>query len=265
MSIALAVVAGARPNFMKVAPLLDALSSDPDFRPVLIHTGQHYDDAMSGAFFRDLGIRQPDYHLEVGSGSHASQTAEIMKRIEPVLLEIRPQAIIVVGDVNSTIAGALVASKLGIAVVHVEAGLRSFDRTMPEEINRVVTDSISDLLLITEESGRTNLLREGVPEDRIRMVGNLMIDSLERNVRRAMESDVRSRLGIADTRYGLITLHRPANVDDTGQLNHILAALATIAADLPLIWPMHPRTRARVETGAVKREEKSRAEEGAKG
>ena len=185
LPIRLAVVAGARPNFMKIAPLMKALAGDPDFDAVLIHTGQHYDDNMSGSFFRDLGIPEPQHHLEVGSGSHAQQTAEIMKRIEPVLIEEKPVAIIVVGDVNSTAAAAIVAKKLLIDVVHVEAGLRSFDRTMPEEINRIVTDSITDLFFVTEESGRVNLLREGIAPERIHLVGNLMIDSLQQNVERA--------------------------------------------------------------------------------
>ncbi len=244
--IKLAMVAGARPNFMKIAPLMKALAGDPDFDVTLIHTGQHYDDNMSGQFFRDLGIPQPQHHLEVGSGSHAQQTAEIMKRIEPVLETVRPAAIIVVGDVNSTAAAALVAKKLGIDVVHAEAGLRSFDRTMPEEINRIVTDSITDIFLVTEESGRVNLLREGVAADRIHLVGNLMIDSLRQNLERARESDIAERLGIRGKSYGVVTLHRPANVDDPGALGEILGALTTIAETLPLLWPVHPRTRARL-------------------
>lgn len=244
----LAVIAGARPNFMKVAPLMRAFLQDPGIRPVLIHTGQHYDENMSGRFFRELGIPMPDHHLEAGPGSHAQQTAEIMKRLEPVFLQEKPAATIVVGDVNSTVAGALVASKLGIKVVHAEAGLRSFDRTMPEEINRIVTDSISDLLLITEESGRLNLLNEGKSPDQIVLVGNLMIDSLQANLKQALESDVLKRLGITDgLRFGLVTLHRPANVDDPRQLSEIVSALSVIAADLPLYWPMHPRTRSRIE------------------
>lgn len=251
MAVRIALIAGARPNFMKIAPLMHALTGDSAWDPILIHTGQHYDHNMSGQFFSDLEIAPPRYHLEVGSGSHAQQTAEIMKRLEPVLLESQPAAILVVGDVNSTVAGALVAAKLGIFVVHVEAGLRSFDRTMPEEINRVVTDSISDLLLITEESGRVNLLREGIPAERIHAVGNLMIDSLKKNLARAMESEVIRRLELPE-RYGLVTLHRPANVDDAGQLAEILGALEEIGKELPLIWPMHPRTRGRIESnGAV--------------
>jgi UDP-N-acetylglucosamine 2-epimerase (non-hydrolysing) len=249
MRIKIALIAGARPNFMKVAPLMKALADYPEFDLILIHTGQHYDDNMSGQFFRDLGIPQPDFHLEVGSGSHAQQTAEIMRRLEPVLSESSPDGIIVVGDVNSTVAGALVAKKMGIDVVHAEAGLRSFDRTMPEEINRMVTDSITDLFLVTEESGRTNLIREGVDPDRIHLVGNLMIDSLRANLERARDSDIRSRLGLTDRPYGLVTLHRPANVDDDTALRGILEALGVIARDVPLYWPVHPRTRGRLEDG----------------
>ena len=247
-AIRLAIVAGARPNFMKIAPLMKALADDRDFELVLIHTGQHYDDNMSGQFFRDLGIPNPQYHLEVGSGSHARQTAEIMQRIEPVLLECQPKAMLVVGDVNSTVAGALVAKKLNIDVVHVEGGLRSFDRTMPEEINRIVTDSITDLFLVTEESGRVNLLREGVEADRIHLVGNLMIDSLRQNLERARNSGIAASLGIGAGPYGLVTLHRPANVDDEQTLAGILAALQIIAEQIALYWPMHPRARMRLES-----------------
>jgi UDP-N-acetylglucosamine 2-epimerase (non-hydrolysing) len=236
---------------MKGAPMMHALSGDPDFSAILVHTGQHYDHNMSGQFFSDLDLPEPRYHLGVGCGSHAQQTAEVMKRIEPVLLEVNPAAILVVGDVNSTMAGALVAAKLGIKVIHVEAGLRSFDRTMPEEINRVVTDSISDLLLVTEESGRINLLREGISPDRIHFTGNLMIDSLRRHLKRAMKSDIRDRLRISGDRFGLVTLHRPANVDSDRQLVEILEALSVISGDLPLYWPMHPRTRARINQAAI--------------
>ncbi len=245
------MVAGARPNFMKVAPLWSALSEDSGFTITLVHTGQHFDDSMSGQFFRDLGLPEPNYHLGAGGGSHAQQTAEIMKRLEPVLLERSPRGVIVVGDVNSTVAGALVAKKLGIDVVHAEGGLRSFDRTMPEEINRLVTDAISDVLLVTERSGVDNLLREGVAPERIHLVGNLMIDSLRKHLSRAMQSDVRRRLGIADGRYGLVTLHRPANVDDDRKRSEILEALSVISEDLVLFWPVHPRTRARLESGSV--------------
>jgi UDP-N-acetylglucosamine 2-epimerase (non-hydrolysing) len=244
--VRLAMVAGARPNFMKIAPLMKALAGEKDFEVVLIHTGQHYDDNMSGQFFRDLEIPDPQYHLGVGSGSHAQQTAEIMRRIEPVLKECEPQAVVVVGDVNSTAAAALVAKKLDIAVVHAEAGLRSFDRSMPEEINRIVTDSITDLFLVTEESGRINLLREGVEASRIHLVGNLMIDSLRQNLERARASNIATTLGIGTEPFGLVTLHRPANVDDEEALSEILGALCVIAEELPLYWPMHPRTRARL-------------------
>ncbi|MBV9265016.1 MAG: UDP-N-acetylglucosamine 2-epimerase (non-hydrolyzing) [Acidobacteriaceae bacterium] len=248
---AIAVVAGARPNFMKVAPLMQAFVSDSDFRPILIHTGQHYDENMSGRFFRELGIAAPDHHLNVGPGSHAAQTAEIMKRLEPIFLSEKLHAVLVVGDVNSTMAGALVASKLGIKVIHAEAGLRSFDRSMPEEINRVVTDAVTDLFLVTEDSGRRNLLREGADAEKIVLVGNLMIDSLRRNLEQALASDVKQRLGIEGQRFGLVTLHRPANVDDTVQLSGIVSALTEIARALPLYWPMHPRTRARIQAGTL--------------
>jgi len=236
---------------MKVAPLMEVLSADPDFAPILVHTGQHFDHNMSRQFFIELGLNQPQHDLGVGCGSHAQQTAEVMKRLEPVLLEHNPAAILVVGDVNSTLACALVAAKLGISVVHVEAGLRSFDRSMPEEINRVVTDSIADLLLVTEESGRTNLLREGVPPERIHLTGNLMIDSLRRHLERAMKSNIRERLAINADRFGLVTLHRPTNVDDDPKLAEILDALSVISGDLPLYWPMHPRTRTRIDQAAI--------------
>jgi UDP-N-acetylglucosamine 2-epimerase (non-hydrolysing) len=245
MPVKLVIVAGARPNFMKVAPLIAAIAGDDDILPILVHTGQHYDYAMSGQFFQDLGLPDPNYHLEAGTGSHAQQTAEILKRFEPVLVEEKPAGVIVVGDVNSTIAGALAASKLGITVVHVEAGLRSFDRTMPEEINRLATDAITDLFLVTEESGRRNLMREGVPAERIRMIGNLMIDSLRKHLEQALGSDIRRRL-IAEERYGLVTLHRPANVDSDTQLEEILGALTEISRELPLYWPVHPRTRSKL-------------------
>jgi UDP-N-acetylglucosamine 2-epimerase (non-hydrolysing) len=250
-AIRLAMIAGARPNFMKIAPLMKALAGDPAFDPIVIHTGQHYDDNMSGQFFRDLGIPDPHYQLEVGSSTHAQQTAEIIKRIEPVLQERRPRAVVVVGDVNSTAAAALVAKKLEIDVVHVEAGLRSFDRSMPEEINRIVTDSISDLFLVTEESGRTNLLREGVAAERIHLVGNLMVDSLRQNLERARTSDIAAKLNIGEQPFGLVTLHRPANVDDENALREILGALRIIAEALPLYWPMHPRTRARMQSSHI--------------
>ncbi|HKW98474.1 MAG TPA: UDP-N-acetylglucosamine 2-epimerase (non-hydrolyzing) [Bryobacteraceae bacterium] len=251
MTIKILCVAGARPNFMKLGPLVAALSREPDFAAVLVHTGQHYDDQMSGHFFRDLALPQPKFNLSVGSGTHAQQTAEIMKRFEPVALEEKPDAVLVVGDVNSTMACALVAKKLTIPVVHVEAGLRSFDRSMPEEINRVVTDAISDLLLVTEESGRRNLIAEGIAPDRIHMVGNLMIDSLRASLANAVHSDILSRIGAVKKSYGLVTLHRPSNVDDGTHLAEIADTLSTIARELPLYFPVHPRTRARLEDQAI--------------
>jgi UDP-N-acetylglucosamine 2-epimerase (non-hydrolysing) len=245
-AVRIVCVAGARPNFMKLAPLLRALQQDKSFEGILVHTGQHYDEAMSGSFFRDLEIGDPKYFLQVGSGSHAEQTAEIMKRFDAVLTEVAPAAVVVVGDVNSTAACSLVAKKRQVSLVHVEAGLRSLDRTMPEEINRLVTDAISDLFLVTEESGRRNLLREGVAETRINLVGNLMIDSLRANLDRSQRSDILGRLGLERGGYGVLTLHRPANVDDEVQFDEIMRAIEVISEDLPVCFPVHPRTRARV-------------------
>jgi len=246
MAVRLVCIAGARPNFMKIAPLMEALRQDAAFAARLVHTGQHYDENMSSRFFEELGLPKPDYHLAVGSGSHARQTAAVMERLEPVLEQEQPDGVVVAGDVNSTLAGALTAKKMGIAVVHLEAGLRSFDRTMPEEINRIVTDAVSDLLLVSEESGVRNLAREGVPEERIELVGNVMIDSLRKHLDRALQSDIRARLGIGGE-FGLVTLHRPANVDDEDRRSEILAALAEISSEVPLYWPVHPRSRARLE------------------
>jgi len=244
------LVGGARPNFMKLAPLWHALSAEACWAPFLVHTGQHYDDALAGRFFRDLGLPEPAHALQVGSGSHAAQTARVLERIEPVLVAEKPAAVVVVGDVNSTLAGALAASKLGIPVVHVEAGLRSFDRSMPEEINRLAVDAISDLLLVSEESGERNLLREGIGPERIRFVGNLMIDSLLRHREAALASGIQTRLGITGE-YGVVTLHRAGNVDDAGQLRELLATLAEIAERLPLYFPVHPRTKARLEASGT--------------
>jgi len=231
---------------MKLAPLFREFSRSQDFAPALIHTGQHYDDQMSGQFFRELGLPTPLHNLEIGSGSHAQQTGEIMKRFEPVVLQEDPQAVLVVGDVNSTAACALVAKKLGIFVIHVEAGLRSFDRSMPEEINRLVTDAISDLLLVTEESGMRNLQKEGIAPERIHFVGNLMIDSLYFHLERSKASSILDDLGLRGRPFGLATLHRPANVDDPEQLQELVRVLRTISEDLVLYFPVHPRTRTRL-------------------
>jgi len=241
-------IVGARPNFMKMAPLIREMSRHPEIQARLIHTGQHYDDAMAGRFFQDLGLPTPDVSLEVGSGSHAYQTGEVMKRLEPILSDQRPDVVVVVGDVNSTVAGALTAVKLGISVAHVEAGLRSFDRTMPEEINRLVTDAIADQLFVTEESGRENLRREGIDADRIHMVGNVMIDSLEQCRQVWEQSDIAARLGLERGHYGVVTLHRPSNVDDTVTLQGLVKALEDIGQTLPLVFPVHPRTRQRFES-----------------
>ncbi len=246
-------VVGARPNFMKVAPLVSELRNIPAVEHVVIHSGQHYDDQLSAAFFRDLALPEPDVNLQVGSGSHAWQTAEIMKRLEPVLLDAKPDLVVVVGDVNSTLAAAITAAKLGIRLAHVEAGLRSFDPTMPEEINRKLTDAISDLLFVTEESGVQNLRREGIPADRIHLMGNVMIDSLLRHRPLAARSNILEELklvedGVGPRPYALMTLHRPSNVDDPQVLGGILRAVATIAEELPVFFPVHPRTRERMET-----------------
>ena len=244
-------VAGARPNFMKVAPTLRALA-DRGARNVLVHTGQHYDTAMSAAFFDDLGLPEPDVHLEVGSGSHAAQTAKVMERIEPVLAEERPDVTVVVGDVNSTLAASIVCAKLRLPLAHVEAGLRSFDRAMPEEINRVLTDQLSDLLFITSPEAEENLNREGATGE-IHFVGNPMIDSLERHLDRARASTIISQLGLEPERYALVTLHRPSNVDDPVTLTGILEALSAVAASVPVLFPAHPRTVKMMRTHALER------------
>jgi UDP-N-acetylglucosamine 2-epimerase (non-hydrolysing) len=251
--IRLLSVVGARPNFMKIAPICDALKGLPDIEHCLVHSGQHYDELLSGNFFADLGLPQPDVNLATGSGSHAVQTAEIMKRIEPVLLDYKPQMVLVVGDVNSTIAAALTAVKLGIGVAHIEAGLRSFDMTMPEEINRKVTDAISDLLFVTEQSGVENLKHEGVPAEKIFLVGNVMIDSLLRHRELAAKSPILDQLGVRQNGsscrpYGVLTLHRPSNVDDPKTLQGILSAVSALAAGLPVFFPIHPRTRKNIES-----------------
>jgi UDP-N-acetylglucosamine 2-epimerase (non-hydrolysing) len=236
-------VAGARPNFMKIAPLMWEIDRRADIVSYLVHTGQHYDERMSRLFFEELKIPRPDIDLGVGSGSHAVQTAEVMKRFEPVVLEQRPDAVLVVGDVNSTIACTLTATKLGVPVAHVEAGLRSFDRTMPEEINRLLTDAISHWLFVTESSGVVNLRREGVPDERIFLVGNVMIDTLLACRELSRRSAILEDLRLAGRPYGVLTLHRPANVDDPEVLGGVLAAISRLQRELPIVFPIHPRTR----------------------
>jgi UDP-N-acetylglucosamine 2-epimerase (non-hydrolysing) len=237
-------VVGARPNFMKVAPIVAAMKRRPrKFHPLVVHTGQHYDAAMSDSFFRDLELPRPDTHLGVGSGSHAAQTAAVMERFEPVVLTEKPDWVLVVGDVNSTIACALVCVKLGVKVAHVEAGLRSRDRSMPEEINRLLTDQIADLLFTPSPDADANLLAEGIPRERIRFVGNVMIDSLQKNLAAARAQRTRERLDLNDIDYALLTLHRPSNVDLRESFERILDALEAIAAKLPIVFPVHPRTR----------------------
>lgn len=240
-------VVGARPNLMKIAPLMSAYAECDSIEPLLVHTGQHYDENMSDLFFRQLGIPEPDLNLEVGSASHAVQTAEIMMAFEPVVLDHKPDAVLVVGDVNSTIACGTVAVKLGVKLIHVEAGLRSFDRTMPEEINRLITDAISDLLFCTEQSGVDNLRREGVPEEKIHFVGNVMIDTLLQHRVKADQSTILEDLALADGGYAVITLHRPANVDNRETLEGLIGALEHIQNDLTVVFPAHPRTRAKFE------------------
>ncbi len=251
----LACVVGARPNYMKMAPLVRAFGARPELpRAVLIHTGQHYDEAMNERLFADLALPPPDLNLEVGSGTQAVQTAEIMRRFEPVLDELAPSCVIVVGDVNSTLACSLVAAKKRTPVIHVEAGLRSFDRTMPEEINRILTDQIADLLFITERAAADNLAREGIPPARIRFVGNVMIDSLLRHRQRAVspvETLARTpgctHFLAGNPAFGVVTLHRPSNVDEAGALREALAILREVSQRLPLIWPVHPRAKGNID------------------
>ena len=240
-------VVGARPNFMKAAPVMRAMAARPGrFEQRLVHTGQHYDEAMSQVFFDELGIAPPDENLEVGSGSHAAQTAEIMLRFEPVIEAFRPDWLVVVGDVNSTMAATLVASKTRVRTAHVEAGLRSFDRGMPEEINRLVTDALADLLLTPSPDADENLLREGVPAARIRRVGNVMIDTLAANLDRARARETPRRMGLEPRRYVYVTLHRPSNVDERESLTAIVACLLDVSRRTPVVFPVHPRTRQRL-------------------
>lgn len=251
--VTIACVVGARPNFIKMGPLWEALQACERLRPRLVHTGQHYDAAMSDVFFQQLGLPEPDVHLNVGSGSHARQTADVLTRYESWLLELspRPAATLVVGDVNSTLACALASVKLFVPVVHVEAGLRSFDRSMPEEINRVLTDAISDLLLVSEPSGVENLRREGRPEESIRLVGNVMIDSLRKWLPLAREQNQPAKLGSAPGEYALWTMHRPSNVDDPEVLEKMVAALIETSTHLPVIFPVHPRSRQRLRDAGL--------------
>ena len=236
-------VVGARPNFMKIAPLMWELNRRPGVQTCLVHTGQHYDHKMSHLFFEELRIPRPDVNLDVGSGSHAVQTAEVMKRFEPVVLQEKPDVVLVVGDVNSTVACTLTAVKLGVPVGHVEAGLRSFDRGMPEEINRLVTDVISHWLFASEQSGVDNLRREGIPEERIHLVGNVMIDTLLASRALSERSTILEDLGLAGKDYAVLTLHRPANVDNPAVLAGLFKAIGRLGTELPIIFPVHPRSR----------------------
>ncbi len=244
-------VVGTRPNFMKIAPIAGALAKRcEEFDHVLVHTGQHYDVEMSEIFFEELGVGEPQHRLDVGSGSHAQQSARVMERLEPVLLAERPDFVLVPGDVNSTLAASLVAVKLGLVVGHVEAGLRSFDRTMPEEINRVVADAVSDLLFIHSPEARDHLLAEGRPEGQIHYVGNTMIDTLVAMRQRIYDQGAADRLGLDDGGYLVVTLHRPALVDGP-LLADAIAALRAVASTVPVVFPMHPRTRARIEDAGL--------------
>ncbi len=253
-------VVGARPNFMKVAPIVEAMKRrGREFTPLVVHTGQHYDAAMSDAFFRDLDLPQPDIHLGVGSASHAAQTAAVMERFEPVVLQEKPDWVLVVGDVNSTLACALVCVKLGVKVAHVEAGLRSRDRTMPEEINRLLTDQIADLLFTPSADANENLLAEGIPSERICLVGNVMIDSLYKHLERAQQSPIKDQLGLTDKSYAVLTLHRPSNVDDPATFGRIFEALGRVSQLLPIVFPVHPRTRKTIaQLGFDERVEKTK-------
>ena len=242
------IIVGARPNFMKAAPICAEMKRRPEeFSVKIVHTGQHYDAAMSEAFFADLGLPEPDFHLGVGSASHTVQTAKIMLAFEPVLEAERPDWVLVVGDVNSTMACSLVCAKMGVKVAHVEAGLRSSDRTMPEEINRIVTDAVANLLLTPSPDADENLKREGIPAEKIRFVGNVMIDSLLENLMRAETSNVRDTLGLEEGGYAVLTMHRPSNVDQRKDLVPLVDALIEVASRLPIVFPVHPRTKAKID------------------
>ncbi|NLO34060.1 MAG: UDP-N-acetylglucosamine 2-epimerase (non-hydrolyzing) [Candidatus Hydrogenedentes bacterium] len=247
-------VVGARPNFMKVAPVHQALAAYSQVQQVLVHTGQHYDVNMSDIFFQQLGLPAPDVNLEVGSGSHAVQTAQIMMRFEETVLREKPDLVLVYGDVNSTVAAALVCAKLRVRVGHVEAGLRSFDRTMPEEINRLMTDQIANYLFTPSQDGDANLLREGVAIEKIHFVGNVMIDTLARLLPKAggLWPQLSADLKIEEKKYCLVTLHRPSNVDEPAMLKQIIETLGEISKDLPIVFPIHPRTRERIAANKIK-------------
>jgi UDP-N-acetylglucosamine 2-epimerase (non-hydrolysing) len=265
MRVKVLCVAGARPNFMKIAPILRAFAANPLFEARLVHTGQHYDDALSKVFFDELKIPRADVNLGIGSGSHAQQTAEIMQSFEPVLAAEQPHVLLVVGDVNSTIACTLVAAKFRLneafqtvdgprdrpLLVHVEAGLRSFDREMPEEINRLLTDSICELLYVSDPAGIDNLKNEGVADKRVAFVGNVMIDTLLAAKERAMQSDILEQNALEEKGFGLVTMHRPSNVDDPETLKDLLGTLDKISHELPLVFPLHPRTKARMEAANI--------------
>jgi UDP-N-acetylglucosamine 2-epimerase (non-hydrolysing) len=240
-------VVGARPNFMKAAPVMAALGKRTNVRQILVHSGQHFDANMSDVFFDQLGMQQPDVNLQVGSGTHAQQTAEIMSRFEPVVMEQRPDLVLVYGDVNSTVAAALVCSKLRVPVGHVEAGLRSFDRAMPEEINRVITDQISDLLFTPSQDGNKNLEREGVAPEKVHLVGNVMIDTLVR----MLPATAKHLPADLPPRYALVTLHRPSNVDDLAWLSQLIGSLDELSHQMPIIFPIHPRTRERLRAAEI--------------
>src|SRR6266567_1074506 len=249
-------IVGARPNLPKIAPLIREMQRHPEIEPLLVHTGQHYDENLSNIFFRQMGIPEPHVNLGVGSGTHAEQTAEILKRVEPILLKQQPDLVLVVGDVNSTIAVSLAAVKMGIPVAHVEAGLRSFDRSMPEEINRVLTDALAKYLFATENDAVDNLTKEGRPREFIHLVGNVMIDSLLHFLPLAQQSRICGDLGLSNGKgwqsFGVLTLHRPSNVDSTEKLAEILGAIDAIAQQVPIVFPVHPRTQQRLSQSGIK-------------
>ncbi|GAB4381706.1 MAG: UDP-N-acetylglucosamine 2-epimerase (non-hydrolyzing) [Calditrichia bacterium] len=251
-------VVGARPNFMKIGPIQREMAKfNSEFEPILIHTGQHYDDRMSKLFFEDLNLPKPDVYLGVGSGTHAEQTGRIMIEFEKICFELKPDLVLVVGDVNSTAACSIVASKLWIPVIHVEAGLRSFDRRMPEEINRLITDALSDFLFTTEKSGNENLKKEGIDPAKIHFVGNVMIDSLTYFLQKADESSILDELNLRKGEYALVTLHRPSNVDEAESFIRILDAFEIIQKEIPIVFPIHPRTEKNIERFGLKEKVKS--------